>query len=239
MTLAGLHGTCFVSYLVSLRSNLKNIVFGSLSFMTIEIGVTSSDQTMKKNSQNILVTAALALVLSGCSIVVFEDGEDCPAEMECPVVAVPSIDTPNETTAGVAEPTQADQSQLAETETPPSDLLMAPPLIDGYVTNFAYDSAELGSQAMDDLKSIAAFLADKGDMTLVIEGHCDERGSRDYNLALGARRAIAMRDVLTANGMDVNLIKTVTYGKERPIVVGSTPEAWARNRRAVIRQQTR
>jgi peptidoglycan-associated lipoprotein len=115
---------------------------------------------------------------------------------------------------------------------------MAQPLIDGYVANFTYDSAELGSQAIDDLKAIAAFLADKGDMTLVIEGHCDERGSRDYNLALGARRAIAMRDVLTANGVDTNRVRTVSYGKERPVIVGSTPEAWARNRRAVIRQQT-
>ena len=206
--------------------------------MTIEIIVTSSDQTMKKSSLNILVTAVLALAPSGCSIVVFEDGEDCLAEMECPVAAVPSINTPNETTAAVAEPTQPDQSHPAETETPLSDLLMAPTLIDGYVANFAYDSAELGSQAIDDLKAIAAFLADKGDMTLVIEGHCDERGSRDYNLALGARRAIAMRDVLTADGIDANRIRTVSYGKERPVIVGSTPEAWARNRRAVIRQQT-
>ena len=206
--------------------------------MTLEIGVTSIDQIMKKSSLNILVTAVFPLVLSGCSIVVFEDGEDCPAEMECPVAAVPSIDTPNETTAAVAEPAQPDQSHLAETETPLSDLLMAPPLIDGYVANFAYDSAELGSQAIDDLKAIAAFLANKGDMTLVIEGHCDERGSRDYNLALGARRAIAMRDVLTANGVDTSRVRTVSYGKERPVIVGSTPEAWARNRRAVIRQQT-
>jgi peptidoglycan-associated lipoprotein len=224
--------------LVSLRLNLKNIVFGSLSFMTIEIGVTRIDQIMKKSSLNILVTAVFPLVLSGCSIVVFEDGEDCLAEMECPMAAVPSIDTPNETIAAVAEPAQPDQSHLAETETPLSDLLMAPPLIDGYVANFAYDSAELGSQAIDDLKAIAAFLANKGDMTLVIEGHCDERGSRDYNLALGARRAIAMRDVITANGVDANRIRTVSYGKERPVIVGSTPEAWARNRRAVIRQQT-
>ena len=206
--------------------------------MTIEIGVTRIDQIMKKSSLNILVTAVFPLVLSGCSIVVFEDGEDCRAEMECPVASVPSIDTPNETTAAVAEPAQPDQSHLAETETPLSDLLMAPPLIDGYVANFAYDSAELGSQAIDDLKAIAAFLANKGDMTLVIEGHCDERGSRDYNLALGARRAIAMRDVITANGVDANRIRTVSYGKERPVIVGSTPEAWARNRRAVIRQQT-
>ena len=193
---------------------------------------------MKKNSQNILVIPALAVILSGCSIVVFEDGEDCPAEMECPVAAVLSIDTPNETTAAAAEPAQG---HLSETETaapkPLSDLLLVPPLIDGYMTNFAYDSAELGSQVIGDLKAIAAFLTDEREITLVIEGHCDERGSRDYNLALGARRAIAMRDVLTAHGMDVNRIKTVSYGKERPIIVGSTPEAWARNRRAVIRQQ--
>ena len=196
-----------------------------------------------KISQNFLVTGALVLVLSGCSIVVFEDGPDCPAAMECPVAAMPSIDAPNQATAATTGSAQPDQSQLAETETdarqPLSDLLMTPPLIDGYVTNFAYDSAELGSQAIDDLKAIAAFLADNGDIALVIEGHCDERGSRDYNLALGARRAIAMRDVLTANGVDANRIKTVSYGKERPIIVGSTPEAWARNRRAVIRQQAR
>ena len=198
---------------------------------------------MKKNSQKFIGIGAFALVLPACSVVVFEDGADCPATMECPVAAVPSFDALNEATAEAAGSAQPDQDQLAETETaahqPHSDLLMAPPLIDGYVTNFAYDSAEVGSQGIDDLKAIAAFLVDKGDITLVIEGHCDERGSRDYNLALGARRAIAMRDVLTANGIDANRIRTVSYGKERPIIVGSTPESWARNRRAVIRQQAR
>ena len=206
--------------------------------MTIEIGVTSSDQTMKKNSQNILVTVVLALVLSGCSIVVFEDGEDCPAEM---VATLPSIDGRSEARELPAVSAEPDQTQLAETESaarqPQSELLIAPPMIDGYVTNFAYDSAEVGSQAIDDLKVIATFLVDQSDITLVIEGHCDERGSRDYNLALGARRAISMRDVLIANGVDANRIRTVSYGKERPVIVGSTPEAWARNRRAVIRQQ--
>ena len=234
-------GTCFVSYLVSLRLNLKNILFGSLSHTTFESGVTSSDHIMKKISQNTFVTGALALVLSGCSIVVFEDGANCSATMECPVAAVPSIDAPSQATAAVSGSAQPEQGELAETETvlhpPVNDLLMAPPLIDGYVTNFAYDSAEVGSQAMDDLKVIAVFLANKVDITLVIEGHCDERGSRDYNLALGARRAIAVRDVLTANGIDDSRIRTVSYGRERPVIVGSTPEAWARNRRAVIRQQ--
>ena len=110
--------------------------------------MTGSDQTMKKNSQNILVTAVLALVLSGCSIVVFEDGEDCPAEM---VATLPSIDGRSEARELPAVSAEPDQTQLAETESaarqPQSELLIAPPMIDGYVTNFAYDSAEVGSQA--------------------------------------------------------------------------------------------
>ena len=116
--------------------------------------------------------------------------------------------------------------------------MIAPLLIDGYVTNFAYDSAELGADAIEHFVNIAAFLADKPDVRLIVEGHCDERGSRDYNLALGDRRAVAVRDVLLANGMKTARIRTVSYGKERPLAVGSTPEIWARNRRAMIRMLT-
>ena len=121
--------------------------------------LTKPMKKFPKIPQNFLVTGALALVLSGCSIVVFEDGPDCPAAMECPVAAMPSIDAPNQPPAAAAAPAQSDQTELAETETdarqPLSDLLMTPPLIDGYVTNFAYDSAELGSQAIDDLKALS------------------------------------------------------------------------------------
>lgn len=89
---------------------------------------------MKKISQNIVVTGALALVLSGCSIVVFEDGADCSAAMECPVAAVPSIDAPGQATAAGSGSAQPEQGELAETETavhqPLNNLLMAPPLID-------------------------------------------------------------------------------------------------------------
>jgi peptidoglycan-associated lipoprotein len=113
--------------------------------------------------------------------------------------------------------------------------LTTPPLIDGYVTNFAYDSADLGADAKDHLVIIAAFLADNPNVKLIVEGHCDERGSRDYNLALGDRRAVAVRDVLLANGIATTRIRTISYGKERPLAVGSTPEIWARNRRAMIR----
>ena len=131
----------------------------------------------------------------------------------------------------------AEQPAVIEPEPslPASQAVTAPPLVDGYITNFAYDSADLDQDARDHLAMIAAFLVDKPDVTLIVEGHCDERGSRDYNLALGDRRAASVRDVLLANGMASARIRTVSYGKERPLAVGSTPEIWARNRRAMIR----
>ena len=192
---------------------------------------------MRTICQNILLCGAAALTLSGCSIVVFEDGPDCPAAAACPVAKSSSLGQIDEVPSSA--PT-SDQPAIIEPDTsgPTSQPLMPPPFIDGYVTNFAYDSADLGPDAKGHLATIAAFLADKPTITLTVEGHCDERGSRDYNLALGDRRAAAVRDVLVANGMASARIRTVSYGKERPLAVGSTPEIWARNRRAMIRMLT-
>ena len=192
---------------------------------------------MKKICQNILLWGVAALVLSGCSIVVFEDGPDCPSATVCEVVELSAFDKLDEVPSSA--PT-ADQPEIIapETSVPKTEYLIVPPLIDGYVTNFDYDSAELGADAIEHFVNIAAFLADKPDVTLIVEGHCDERGSRDYNLALGDRRAAAVRDILLANGMATARIRTVSYGKERPIAVGSSPEIWARNRRAMIRMLT-
>ena len=223
--------------LLSLRISLKHILFGSLSDVTIYIGKANSDQTMKKICQNILICGATAFVLSGCSIVVFEDGPNCPPEAPCPV-AIISSDEFFDSAPGPEM--AAEQPAVIEPEPslPASQAVTAPPLVDGYITNFAYDSADLDPDAKDKLATIAAFLADKPAITLIVEGHCDERGSRDYNLALGDRRAAAVRDVLVANGMASARIRTVSYGKERPLAVGSTPEIWARNRRAVVRTLT-
>ena len=220
--------------MVSLLISLKNILFGSLFDVTIDSGKASSDQTMKIICQNILIGGATAFVLSGCSIVVFEDGPNCPPEAPCPV-AIISSDEFFDSAPGPEM--AAEQPAVIEPEPslPASQAVTAPPLVDGYITNFAYDSADLDQDARDHLAMIAAFLVDKPDVTLIVEGHCDERGSRDYNLALGDRRAAAVRDVLLANGMASARIRTVSYGKERPLAVGSTPEIWARNRRAMIR----
>ena len=98
---------------------------------------------------------------------------------------------------------------------------------------FGYDSSQLSADAMATLDAQAALLNAKQSFRVKIEGHADERGTREYNLALGERRASAARDYLVAKGVDGSRIRIVSYGKERPAVVGSNEEAWAKNRRSV------
>ncbi|MEC8109332.1 MAG: peptidoglycan-associated lipoprotein Pal [Pseudomonadota bacterium] len=102
----------------------------------------------------------------------------------------------------------------------------------GDTVNFDFDSAELTVSARSTLNRQAAFLSLNPDLMIVIEGHADERGTREYNLALGDRRATAVRDYLVAKGINSARVRTVSYGKERPAVAGSEEAAWAQNRRA-------
>lgn len=98
---------------------------------------------------------------------------------------------------------------------------------------FDYDSSALSTEAKATLSAQAAFLASNPSVTITVEGHCDERGTREYNLALGERRATAARDYLVAQGVNAARIKTISYGKERPSFIGSNPYAYSKNRRAV------
>jgi len=98
---------------------------------------------------------------------------------------------------------------------------------------FAFDRSDISPEAREILTRQAEWLRRYPNVTVTIEGHCDERGTREYNLALGERRAQAAKNVLVALGIPASRISTVSYGKERPAVVGSTEEAWAQNRRAV------
>jgi peptidoglycan-associated lipoprotein len=97
---------------------------------------------------------------------------------------------------------------------------------------FAFDSAALDSDSKTKMRSNADFLKANQSVDIQIEGHCDERGSRQYNLALGERRAKAVRDQLVALGVPARRISTVSYGSERPQVEGNDESAWSRNRRA-------
>jgi peptidoglycan-associated lipoprotein len=98
---------------------------------------------------------------------------------------------------------------------------------------FAFDRSDIMPEAREILARQADWLRRYPNVTVTIEGHCDERGTREYNLALGERRAQAAKNVLVALGIPASRISTISYGKERPAVVGSTEEAYAQNRRAV------
>ena len=98
---------------------------------------------------------------------------------------------------------------------------------------FDTDRYNIDSQDAAALAQQAQWLSRYPNKRATIEGHCDERGTRDYNLALGERRANAAKNYLVSQGIDASRVTTVSYGKERPLALGSTEEAWAKNRRAV------
>lgn len=98
---------------------------------------------------------------------------------------------------------------------------------------FGFDRSTLTEQGRETLDAQAEWLQEFPEVTVTIEGHTDERGTREYNLALGERRAHAVKDYLVASGIAPDRIETVSYGEERPAVEGSHEAAWAQNRRAV------
>ncbi|MEO9778719.1 MAG: peptidoglycan-associated lipoprotein Pal [Sedimentitalea sp.] len=98
---------------------------------------------------------------------------------------------------------------------------------------FAVDQSTISAEGQVTLNAQANWLTTNADYSAVIEGHADEKGTREYNLALGARRANAVREYLVSRGVAGNRLKTVTYGKERPIEICSEESCYARNRRAV------
>jgi len=99
---------------------------------------------------------------------------------------------------------------------------------------FDFDKSNLSPDARTAVERWAAWLKTYPANKVVIQGHADERGTREYNLALGERRADSARDYLVSLGIDSNRVSIVSFGKERPAVVGSNERAWAQNRRAVI-----
>ena len=98
---------------------------------------------------------------------------------------------------------------------------------------FATNKSTLTTAARDTLRKQAAWMRKKSDVSVVLEGHADERGTREYNLALGERRANAVKDYLMTYGISGSRISVISYGKERPVNSGSTPLAWSQNRRSV------
>jgi peptidoglycan-associated lipoprotein len=116
----------------------------------------------------------------------------------------------------------------------------APGSVEDFTTNvgdrvfFGFDRYDLTAEAQAELQKQATWLKTYPQYRFVIEGHTDDRGTREYNLALGERRANAVKNYLIALGIDQNRMQTISYGKERPAVLGDNESAWAQNRRAVV-----
>ena len=137
-----------------------------------------------------------------------------------------------------SESTQAagkqDQGVDARALAPPPGSAEELQQVIGDRVHFAYDQHDLDAEAQDQVAAWANWLTAHSGLSVVVEGHADERGTREYNLALGERRAAEVRSYLLASGIDANRVRIVSYGKERPVAVESNEDAWALNRRAVM-----
>ena len=160
---------------------------------------------MARLTSTLIVAAALAAT-AGCS----------PKPKYIP--PAPSRDTPPPVTQDNVRPgSRADFERSVTSNT----------------VHFALDKYDIDPEARAILDSQAAWLAHWPNVPVSLEGHCDERGTREYNLALGDRRANAAKNYLASRGINPARISTISYGKERPIALGSDEASWAQNRRAV------
>jgi peptidoglycan-associated lipoprotein len=142
------------------------------------------------------------------------------------------------TTTGSTDGTMT--AEVVESDTMTSEPAgPVPGTIDDFVVNvgdrvfFDLDKAALTASAQRTLERQAAWLSQYPSVTIMIEGHCDERGTREYNLALGDRRATSTKNYLVQLGVDPNRIETISFGKERPDAAGHNEAAWSQNRRGV------
>ncbi len=108
------------------------------------------------------------------------------------------------------------------------------PATDLALVYFDFDKSNLRPDAIETLNKNAEIIKKNSGVTIQIAGHCDERGTQEYNLALGERRALAVRDYLISLGIPADKLVTISYGKEQPVDAGHNEEAWAKNRRAAF-----
>jgi len=113
-----------------------------------------------------------------------------------------------------------------------SNMMGMQQLLDTLTVYFDFDSSQVRADYLDVVNAHGMYLASNPNVNVTVEGHCDERGSREYNIALGERRANSVKQVLQSQGASANQIVTISYGEERPAVRGSGESVWSQNRRA-------
>jgi peptidoglycan-associated lipoprotein len=164
-----------------------------------------------------IVTLAFAVILAAALATL-----GCSSRKQAQVETPPSPPPPTENAETPPPPPPSSSETTEPTET-------ASGLQDAF---FDYDEAAIRADARAALEANGRYLERNSGASVIIEGHCDERGSVEYNLALGERRARAAKDFLVSYGVPANRMTTISYGKERPFAQGGTEDAWAQNRRA-------
>lgn len=166
------------------------------------------------NKSALLLTTAALIGLAGCAKKPPAQLPPAPPSQTAEPTPPPA---PSETGTTVVPGSRADFLNQAGSDT----------------VHFATDSSDLDSESTAILTKQAAWLQKYRNVRVTLEGHCDERGTREYNLALGDRRANSAKNFLVNAGVDAGRITVISYGKERPVATGSDEESWAQNRRAV------
>ena len=157
------------------------------------------------------------------------------------IAAVALVSACETAPSGGASAGGAGGASAGETKTEAKTMAVMPGSQEDLVVNvgdrvfFNYDKFNISTEAGKTLELQAAWLKRNASVTVTIQGHADERGTREYNLALGERRANAVKDFLVTLGVNPQRIDTISYGKERPVAIGSTNAAWAQNRRGVTK----
>jgi peptidoglycan-associated lipoprotein len=174
---------------------------------------------MKKAALTLVVAAALA----GCASQ--EAKQETPVADRSTSVAAPTATTQPGSNTSPARPQNVTGNPLSD----PSNILSKRSVY------FDYDSNAVKDEYRGLVQAHSRYLGDKRDSRIRIEGNCDERGSREYNLALGQRRAESVKKVMTVLGVSDGRIETVSYGEEKPVAAGHDEQAWSQNRRADIK----
>jgi len=178
---------------------------------------------------NPLFAIVLAAALAACSSTPTEDDTSATDNMS------QQTDTSPVTPVEPSEPVKPDTSSIPLTA---DNFYNHPSNYDGTtdsrVIYFAFDSNTVPAAAFETLRAHATYLKNNANAKIRLEGHADERGTKEYNLALGERRANAVQRFLIVNGASRGQIETVSYGEEKPAVRGSTESAWAQNRRVEL-----
>jgi len=190
-----------------------------------------------------LVLSALALILAGCSADKAAAPSTAKSSSAQPAAQQPQVAPPVALATPAASAPAQEQSQASAQLGPSSsgevtlkaaDANGNPIELNLKTVHFDFDKYTIRPEDRPAIAYDAAQLKRASDVRVVIEGNCDERGSTEYNLALGEHRAVAVSKALQAEGIRASHLKTVSYGKERPVDPGHNEQAWAKNRRSVL-----